>query len=193
MPPPPFARRHPKRFMFHRLDVEASYACLEKAFAPLADLGIKIVLSVSPVPIERTFTPADCVTANEYSKAVLRVCAEMLEKRFGNVDYFPSYEIAKSGGIANFIDDNVHVKDEVVHRIVAYMIEQYRRATPAPALPREDRPLVPGDRREHPLGQRAIGRAADDDVAQANRRGEAEARRRHRKFDELQAQVAEPA
>lgn len=54
----------------------------------------RIILTVSPVPLVATAAPNQHVlTATTYSKSVLRVAAETLRKRFGNVDYFPSYEI----------------------------------------------------------------------------------------------------
>lgn len=49
----------------------------------------------------------------------------MLGKQFANVDYFPSYEIVRSGGLANYIDDNVHVRYEVVKNITTLMINKY--------------------------------------------------------------------
>ena len=54
----------------------------------------QVILTVSPVPLIATAEPgAHVLQATCYSKAVLRVAAEMLTKRFGQVHYFPSYEI----------------------------------------------------------------------------------------------------
>jgi hypothetical protein len=91
----------------------------------LSDLNIRTILTVSPVPLHTTFMPEDCVIANEYSKTVLRVCAEELARKYANVDYFPSYEIVRSGGLANFHKDNVHVKPEVVSLVTSYMLSIY--------------------------------------------------------------------
>lgn len=125
IPPRAFKDSDPGRFTLKVLDVSESMALLEPALAALADHGCKVVLTLSPVPIQSTFTSNDCVTANEYSKAVLRVCSEQLCKRFANVDYFPSYEIVRSGGLVNYGIDNVHVKNEVVKKITALMIKKY--------------------------------------------------------------------
>ncbi len=130
MPPPSFARKHPGRFLFKRLGAEASFELLRSALAGLSDAGIKVVLTVSPVPIAHTFTSDDCVLANEYSKAVLRVCADKLARHFGNVDYFPSYEIVRSGGVDAYIDDNIHVLDETVRAVVTHMIQSYKGHIP---------------------------------------------------------------
>jgi hypothetical protein len=127
IPPRSFQASDPERFSFRILDVFESFSLLEPAMAALADHGSKVILTVSPVPIQATFSTSDCVIANEYSKSVLRVCAEMLCKRFANIDYFPSYEIARSGGLANYIHDNLHVKKEVVEKITTLMVEHYSK------------------------------------------------------------------
>ena len=54
---------------------------------------LKIMLTVSPVPLVATFTGQHVLAANTYSKSVLRVAAGMAAETFSLVDYFPSYEI----------------------------------------------------------------------------------------------------
>ena len=125
LPPRELEALDPKRFSLVLLDVATSFSLLERAIGALCDNGSKVILTVSPVPMKSTFTASDCITVNEYSKSVLRVCAEMLCKQFANVDYFPSYEIVRSGGLANYIDDNIHVRDEVVKKITTLMINKY--------------------------------------------------------------------
>lgn len=122
MPPPNPGQAEPDRFRFHRLDAAQSLAHLAPAFDRLGALGRRIVLTVSPVPLQSTFTGQDCVIANEYSKAVLRVVAEALcERPF--VDYFPSYEIVRSMGLSGFDEDNIHVRRDVVERITDLMVQ----------------------------------------------------------------------
>lgn len=55
--------------------------------------AVKVLLTVSPVPLVATFEPRHVLTATTYSKAVLRVVAEQMMQRYDWVDYFPSYEI----------------------------------------------------------------------------------------------------
>jgi hypothetical protein len=98
MPPYGFASKNPNRFIFKRLDVYDCMPLLESACDALQQTGAKIIFSVSPVPLQTSLSGDDCVTANEYSKSVLRVCPHRLAKRL-NVDYFPSYEIVRSGGL----------------------------------------------------------------------------------------------
>jgi hypothetical protein len=115
------------RYCLHRLDPAASYALLERAIAALIHAGVnKILLTLSPVPLQATFAGQDCIVANSYSKAVLRVCAEQLVERFPQVDYFPSYEIVTSLGRNNFDPaDNVHVRLISVIEVVKHMLAAY--------------------------------------------------------------------
>lgn len=55
--------------------------------------GVKVLLTVSPVPLAATYEPRHVLVASTYSKSVLRVAAEDAWRRFDFVDYFPSYEI----------------------------------------------------------------------------------------------------
>lgn len=124
---PPVSRSTPKnRFTFRRLDVFQSFKLLSEAIKLLHSLEKKIILTVSPVPIGATFSDHDCVIANEFSKSVLRVCAERLYADFDNVDYFPSYEIVRSAGLAAYEDDNIHVKSEIVKNVTRYMVDSYQ-------------------------------------------------------------------
>jgi len=110
-------------------DVDEALSLLEPAFRLLD--GKRVILTVSPVPLHATFTGPDAQVANGYSKSVLRVCAERLAQLPG-VDYYPSYEIAISGGTAVYEDDNTHVLDDAVAEIVAHMLDAYVEA-PAPS------------------------------------------------------------
>lgn len=54
---------------------------------------IKIILTVSPVPLIATYENKHALVSTTYSKSVLRVAADVIERKFDNVMYFPSYEI----------------------------------------------------------------------------------------------------
>ena len=59
-----------------------------------ANPELKIIVSVSPVPLHATFRGQDThvIAATCHSKAVLRVAAEEFARRNKDVYYFPSYE-----------------------------------------------------------------------------------------------------
>lgn len=64
--------------------------------------GVRVILTVSPVPLVATYEDRSVLVATTYSKAVLRVAAEGGLRNFDWVDYFPSYEIITgsfSGGL----------------------------------------------------------------------------------------------
>jgi len=66
-------------------------AFLEKLKA--ANPKVKVILTVSPVPLIATFENRHVLVSTTYSKSVLRVAAGMAEQEYDWVDYFPSYEI----------------------------------------------------------------------------------------------------
>lgn len=55
--------------------------------------GVKVLLTVSPVPLIATYENRHVLVSTTYSKAVLRVVAEQVMQGRDWVDYFPSYEI----------------------------------------------------------------------------------------------------
>ena len=116
----------PNRFEFHRMDVDDVFERMSNSIKLINKHSIKnILLTVSPVPLEATFTSNNAIMANSYSKSVLRIVAEKLMEKFDNVDYFPSYEIALSGGLSNFQNDNIHVEHHLVKTITEHMIGNY--------------------------------------------------------------------
>lgn len=54
---------------------------------------VKIILTVSPVPLNATFENRHVFVSTTWSKAVLRIAAEKAAKAFDRCCYFPSYEI----------------------------------------------------------------------------------------------------
>jgi hypothetical protein len=126
-----------RRYVFKRLDVEECMALLQPAFDAMTQKGLKIVLTVSPVPLGMTFSGEDCVVANEFSKSVLRTCAGRLA-RDPHVEYFPSYEIVRSAGLSAYVDDNRHVRPDIVEQVTHYMVDAYA-ASGGPAAKDEAR------------------------------------------------------
>ena len=128
IPPGPVVLADRDRFEVHILDAGETQALLERMVAALEAMGVRnILLSISPVPLETTFSGKDCAVANAYSKAVLIVSAHRLRDLHEAVDYFPGYEIVTSAGPRSYEDDSVHVSDEVVDLVTGYMVEQYVR------------------------------------------------------------------
>ena len=119
-------KEHPGRWTFKRLDVAESVGIVRDLVMALgAGATRNIVLTVSPVPLQTTFSGGDAVTANAYSKAVLRVVAEEITQSVEGVDYFPSYEVVTSGGLSSYGEDQVHVRPVVVEKIIGRMVDAY--------------------------------------------------------------------
>ena len=93
-PPPRVYTKNRDRFVFHRLDFATSFQMVDQAVQLILATrpDKKILMTTSPVPLGRTFTDADVITANMYSKSVLRAVAEEIMIKYSDVDYFPSYE-----------------------------------------------------------------------------------------------------
>jgi len=60
-----------------------------QAFRP----GMRLILTVSPVPLVATATTRHVLVASTYSKSVLRVASEAIERQSAHVTYFPAYEL----------------------------------------------------------------------------------------------------
>jgi Tfp pilus assembly protein PilF len=129
VPPTSARERHPDRFEFHLLDYNQILDGLEYIHELLRKYGqpdLRMLVTVSPVAINTTFTGGDVLTANTYSKAVQRAAVEAFVRRHKNVDYFPSYEsVILSDRKRAWREDQAHASDEIVRLNVLRMIEAY--------------------------------------------------------------------
>jgi len=126
IPPPSVLLADRDRFELHILDVDETRRLFERMVDVLDAIGVsKIILTVSPVPLEATYSGRDCAMANVFSKSVLVVCATSLCHRHPHVDYFPGYEIVNSAGQAFYDTDSVHIRDDIVDLVTSYLIDQY--------------------------------------------------------------------
>lgn len=82
--------------------------------------GVRIILTVSPVPIAATATDNHVLSASTHSKSVLRVAAETVCANRPNVTYFPSYEIitAPHARAHFFQDDKRNVTPDAVDAVM---------------------------------------------------------------------------
>jgi hypothetical protein len=81
--------------------------------------GVKVVLTVSPVPLAATAEDRHVLVSTTFSKSVLRVAAEELA-RLPDVAYFPSYEIVTGAFTRGryFADDLRAVTEEGVDHVM---------------------------------------------------------------------------
>jgi len=95
--------------------------------------GVKLVITVSPVPLSATFEMSSAVVADCVSKSILRAAAHEFMKDAGEGTYYwPSFEIVRwLGGhigrvFGNDDGNNHHVSDSLVTMIVELFIERFR-------------------------------------------------------------------
>ncbi len=85
-----------------------------------------IILTVSPVPLDATFTKYDIIVANSLAKSTLVLTAHQLAGEFPDVHYFPSYEmVVNSEQSTAWLWDKKHVSENMVKHIMHTFIANY--------------------------------------------------------------------
>lgn len=100
----------PDRHTFRNATSAEVHRDLSAAFglARAANPGLRLLLTVSPVPLTATATGGHALVATGYSKAVLRAAAGQLATEHDRVDYFPSYELVTGAPFrAGFFEPNL--------------------------------------------------------------------------------------
>lgn len=118
------------RFVVEVMDYPNSLSYVQKSIDLInRDSRKKILITTSPVPLQRTFSGDDVIIANTYSKSVLRAVAGAIATTNEGVDYFPSYEsVMLSKRIEVWKDDLVHVEPSFIGRIMRRVTESYVRS-----------------------------------------------------------------
>ncbi|RDI98729.1 GSCFA domain-containing protein [Dyella solisilvae] len=97
---------------------------------------LKLMLTVSPIPLAATAREEHVLTATTHAKAILRVAAQQLTRLQG-VYYFPAFEIVQVGGAAFFASDRRSVNEQGVQRVMClfhkHMLEVATVTSPARA------------------------------------------------------------
>jgi hypothetical protein len=85
----------PERIQPHHFTVQEITDDLNAVLklARILNPDLRMLLTVSPVPLIATISNNHVLTATTYSKSVLRIAAESVVHENRGVDYFPSYEI----------------------------------------------------------------------------------------------------
>ncbi len=134
----------PERYEFVNFGVDAVRGDLLQFCRSVRSVnpGIRILLTVSPVPLIATFENRHVLVSTTYSKSVLRVAAEEATQQLDFVDYFPSYELISTGSTPrNYYGPDLREVEELG---VAHVMRTFTRhyingldwtATPTPAIP----------------------------------------------------------
>ncbi|QDT07030.1 GSCFA family protein [Rubripirellula lacrimiformis] len=128
-PKPNLLKRFPDRFGFSN----ATYPSVVEALESTIDLvckqcnrEMKFIFTVSPVPLQTTYSDVDVILANTYSKSVLRAACGHLSAMHDNVDYFPSFEMLMySNRRLVWREDEVHIKNSAVGTVIQRFANSY--------------------------------------------------------------------
>lgn len=97
---------------------------------------VRVLLTVSPVPLTATYTEDHVLVATMNSKSVLRVvCSEMLAQH-DNVFYFPSFEMISNPYTSEsaYVPENLReARQDIIKGIMAFFDSEYL-GKPAPAV-----------------------------------------------------------
>jgi hypothetical protein len=132
-------RFDPGQHVFHNFSAEEVTADLRAVIDLLRGVnpGIKIILTVSPVPLVATAAGQHALVATTYSKAVLRVAADQVACTCPDVAYFPSFEIITGtyNRGAYFAEDCRSVTEEGVSHVMRVFLRHFtEQEAAAPAL-----------------------------------------------------------
>lgn len=116
------------RFEFLRPDYNYLAAEMHKVVALCSKVApqAKLIVTVSPVPLQATMTLDDIVCSSTYSKSLLRVVAEEMRQTYSHVDYFPSFEmVTNSPRQLAWLEDQVHANPGTVSKVTETFVREW--------------------------------------------------------------------
>lgn len=169
IPPTEILRKYPDRFRFRVLghdEILEQLHGLHEVLLRHRTKPLKMLITVSPVPLLATFRDMDVLVANAYSKAVQRAALEQFVTQVPGVDYFPSYEFVTLSNptVAWSRNDYRHVNPDLVARIMSSVIATYfpenaQPKAPAASVPTENAPTDNALTENAPAGTAPAGTA----------------------------------
>lgn len=122
-------RWDPDRYEFVNFDVDEVRADLRRWCELVRSVNprVRVLLTVSPVPLIATYEDRHVLVSTTWSKSVLRIAAQDAFERFDFVDYFPSYELISSASSPrnHFAADLRQVEDLGVQHVMRSFTRHY--------------------------------------------------------------------
>lgn len=119
----------PARYRFHNFVFDELVGDLEAIYSALTAVNphMKLLLTVSPVPLTATASNEHVLAATTYSKAVLRAAAGEMTNANSAIDYFPSYELVTTWAqdIPAFEANLRSVTPQMVDRVMSVFLSAY--------------------------------------------------------------------
>lgn len=114
-------------YEFCNLDEQLTYMHLKNAIINIRNVNpnVKVILTVSPVPLMATYEKRHVIVSTVLSKAILRVAAERACSELPDVAYFPSYEIITgSFNRGTYFDEDLRsVRPEGVEHVMRLFLK----------------------------------------------------------------------
>lgn len=129
----------PERYEFVNYDIDEVRTDLRRYCELVRSVNpdVRVLLTVSPVPLIATYEDRHVLVSTTWSKSVLRVAAEDAYQRYDFVDYFPSYELinAASSPRNYFAPDLREVEEMGVSHVMRAFTRHYLDRQPWQAAP----------------------------------------------------------
>lgn len=123
---PQMLKRYADRLTIQMIGYPVAADALNSALKLILADKKKVILTVSPVPLQVTFLGEDIILANSAAKAILRALCYEACSSSSDVDYFPSFEmVCFSDPRLAWKPDGRHVQMSLVEKITASAIEAY--------------------------------------------------------------------
>jgi hypothetical protein len=123
-PPADLLAAQPGRFTFRTFKPPIILELMKNSLTKLFTLnpGMRVILTVSPVPAFATFHKKSVITDSFANKCLLRLIADEITEEFkGKVYYFPSFEIVLAYNPFSYRADNRHVMNRSLKQIFKVM------------------------------------------------------------------------
>lgn len=129
----------PQAVAFHNFGVEETTQDLLSAlrYIRAKNPGAKVILTVSPVPLNATMENRHVFVSTTWSKAVLRIAAETTCATLDRCVYFPSYEIITSPHVRSkyYGEDRRAVTEPGVQHVMRLFFRHFAPGEEAAAAP----------------------------------------------------------
>jgi hypothetical protein len=119
----PYDKFDPERHRFRVSTVEENTRNIRSIYQLIRKHrpDAKVIVTLSPIPLNATFRDVPCISANSVSKAILRAAVDNVVSEFrseGHLFYWPSYEIVMEAFSNRWIRDRRHVKQEILDYVM---------------------------------------------------------------------------
>jgi hypothetical protein len=136
----------PARHEFHNFSASEVTDDLRAICDRVHDVNpdLRIILTVSPVPLVATATDSHVVVATTRSKAILRVAAGEIVDERSNVAYFPAYEIVTGPQAPHdfYEEDRREVSSRAVEAVMSSLLSQCESSPEVAASASSDEAVV---------------------------------------------------